>query len=270
MPARCSAPSSTPSGGSTTPWSSRASRSSSSPTGSPRPCGEGGRFGEERLRAELGGAAGPVQAVQRLEGALQSFTGGSLEDDVAILALAPASAEARAAARPLDRLGPAGRRRGGIRSRPWMTAAASCVERLFDAFNRRDAEEIVELCDEEMEFFAVTAEEVGRGDPYVGTEGLRRLPRRRRHGLGGAADHPQAGRAARATRCWSAAGSTCAAARSASATCPTAWIWDLRDGRFVRGRVFVDPEEAVRSFSREARPGPSPDLRASRSTTRLR
>jgi serine phosphatase RsbU (regulator of sigma subunit) len=55
-------------------------------------CGQGGRFGEERLRAELGGAAGPVQAVQRLEGALQSFTGGRLEDDVAILALAPATA----------------------------------------------------------------------------------------------------------------------------------------------------------------------------------
>jgi serine phosphatase RsbU (regulator of sigma subunit) len=59
-------------------------------------CGQGGRFGEERLRAELGGAAGPVQAVQRLEGALQSFTGGSLEDDVAILALGPSSAESRA------------------------------------------------------------------------------------------------------------------------------------------------------------------------------
>jgi serine phosphatase RsbU (regulator of sigma subunit) len=57
--------------------------------------GHGERFGEERLRAELGGAAGPVQAVQRLEGALQSFTGGTLEDDVAILALAPSSAEAR-------------------------------------------------------------------------------------------------------------------------------------------------------------------------------
>ncbi len=55
-------------------------------------CGQGGRFGEERLRAELAGAAGPVQAVQLLEAALQSFTGGGLEDDVAILALAPASA----------------------------------------------------------------------------------------------------------------------------------------------------------------------------------
>ena len=28
---------------------------------------------------------------------------------------------------------------------------------------------------------------------------------------------------------------------------PTAWIWDLRDGRFIRGRVFVDPEEAVQA-----------------------
>ena len=48
------------------------------------------------MRAELGGAAGPVQAVLRLEGALQSFTDGRLEDDVAILALAPASAESPA------------------------------------------------------------------------------------------------------------------------------------------------------------------------------
>jgi serine phosphatase RsbU (regulator of sigma subunit) len=58
--------------------------------------GEEGRFGEERVRAELGGVTSPAQAVQRLEGALQSFVGGSLEDDVAILALTPASAEARA------------------------------------------------------------------------------------------------------------------------------------------------------------------------------
>ena len=57
-------------------------------------CGQGGRFGEERIRAELGGAASPVQVVQKLEGALQSFTGGVLEDDVAILALSPAPAAA--------------------------------------------------------------------------------------------------------------------------------------------------------------------------------
>jgi ketosteroid isomerase-like protein len=27
---------------------------------------------------------------------------------------------------------------------------------------------------------------------------------------------------------------------------PVAWIWDVEDGRFVRGEVFRDPEEAVR------------------------
>lgn len=49
--------------------------------------GEGGRFGEERLRAELAGSSTPAVAVQRLEGALRSFTAGALEDDVAILAV---------------------------------------------------------------------------------------------------------------------------------------------------------------------------------------
>jgi hypothetical protein len=27
---------------------------------------------------------------------------------------------------------------------------------------------------------------------------------------------------------------------------PVAWIWDVEGGRFVRGEVFRDPEEAVR------------------------
>jgi serine phosphatase RsbU (regulator of sigma subunit) len=52
-------------------------------------CGPEGRFGEERLCAELAGAGNPVLAVQRLEGALRSFTAGGLDDDAAILAVAP-------------------------------------------------------------------------------------------------------------------------------------------------------------------------------------
>ncbi len=72
-------------------------------------CGRGGRFGEERLRAELAGATSPVVAVQRLEGALHEFTEGALVDDAAILALArtrvdggeEAGGSMRAALRPL-------------------------------------------------------------------------------------------------------------------------------------------------------------------------
>jgi serine phosphatase RsbU (regulator of sigma subunit) len=52
--------------------------------------GDDGRFGEERLRSELAGANNPALVVQRLEGALRSFTEGALDDDVAILALARA------------------------------------------------------------------------------------------------------------------------------------------------------------------------------------
>jgi ketosteroid isomerase-like protein len=47
------------------------------------------------------------------------------------------------------------------------------VGRLFNAFNQRDISEIVDLCAPRMEFFAITAEEVGRGAPYVGPDGLR-------------------------------------------------------------------------------------------------
>ncbi len=52
--------------------------------------GEEGRFGEERLRRELVGMTSPGLALQRLEGALHAFTGGALEDDVAILSIGPA------------------------------------------------------------------------------------------------------------------------------------------------------------------------------------
>lgn len=53
--------------------------------------GEQGRFGEARLRQELSGATNPALALQRLEGSLHGFTGGGLDDDVAILAIARAS-----------------------------------------------------------------------------------------------------------------------------------------------------------------------------------
>ncbi|HEX6228106.1 MAG TPA: SpoIIE family protein phosphatase [Solirubrobacterales bacterium] len=51
------------------------------------------RFGEARLHSVLRGARGPGQVVQRLESALSSFTGGTLDDDVAILAISRAGIE---------------------------------------------------------------------------------------------------------------------------------------------------------------------------------
>jgi serine phosphatase RsbU (regulator of sigma subunit) len=53
--------------------------------------GAEGRFGEARLRAELGGTSNPAMALQRLEASLHAFTEGKLDDDVAMLAIARAS-----------------------------------------------------------------------------------------------------------------------------------------------------------------------------------
>lgn len=140
------------------------------------------------------------------------------------------------------------------------------LERLFDAFNRRDAAEITELCDERMEFFAMTAEQVGRHQPYVGSEGLRSYlddvariweellitPREfdqkedallvrgrvylRSHALG-------------------------------IRDMPVGWIWHLSEGRFIRGQVFADPRAAAESFSREDGKAPLLDPDGPRSTT---
>jgi ketosteroid isomerase-like protein len=143
------------------------------------------------------------------------------------------------------------------------------VERLFDAFNRRDAATIVDLCDDRMEFFAVTAEEAGRTNPYVGKEGLSSyledVARIWEELLITPTEVEQQGDSLIVR------GRVYLRSRALGIRdMPAAWIWDLHEGRFIRGRAFADPEDAVRSFSRAARQGQSPDLRASRSTTPLR
>lgn len=123
------------------------------------------------------------------------------------------------------------------------------VESLYEAFNRRDPEGIVAVCDERMEFFPIaTAEAVGRIDPYVGPEGLREY-------LADAAQiweellitpsqvEQHEGRLLVRGRVY---------ARSRELgirDMPLAWIWKVRDGRFVRGEVFPDLENAFEQFS---------------------
>jgi ketosteroid isomerase-like protein len=130
-------------------------------------------------------------------------------------------------------------------------APENLVGRLFNAFNQRDAEEIVALCSSRMEFFALTAEEVGRGAPYVGPEGLRDYlddveqfweellitpGRVERHG-----DHLLVvGRVFVRNR------------ELGIRDMPVAWIWQVEDGLFVRGEVFADPEEALSRFAGKA------------------
>jgi ketosteroid isomerase-like protein len=142
------------------------------------------------------------------------------------------------------------------------------IERLYDAFNRRDSEEIVAVCDEEMEFFpVVTAEAVGRDAPSVGPAGLRDYlddvaevweelqitPSELQH-----RDDTLLVR-----------GRVYARSRGLGIRdLPVAWIWEVGGGRFVRGEVFPDPEQALLSYA--ARRARRPDAHASRSSSRPR
>jgi serine phosphatase RsbU (regulator of sigma subunit)/ketosteroid isomerase-like protein len=201
--------------------------------------GDQGRFGEGRLRAELSGATNPALAVQRLEGALNAFTAGALDDDVAILALTRSGSERPAADQP-------------SRSSPGKAVDdvyEALVGRLFHAFNQRDAVAIVALCAPEMEFLTITGGEAGHDAPYRGPDGLREY-------------------LADVERIWEALLITLGTVERQGPRLlalgrvyvrsrelgirdmPVAWIWNVQDGLFVRGEVFVDPAEAISRFER--------------------
>ena len=125
-----------------------------------------------------------------------------------------------------------------------MDDPAELVESLFDAFNRRDVAALLALCDENVVFHAATAEFAGRDAPYVGTDGMR-------------AYFKDVG------RLWEELlithreivpveggvvifGRVFARGRQHGIRdLPVAWRWDLRDGRFVWGRVYLDPEQVL-------------------------
>jgi ketosteroid isomerase-like protein len=123
------------------------------------------------------------------------------------------------------------------------------IERLFDAFNRRDSEELVSLCNPEMEFFpTTTAEAVGREAPYVGPEGLEAY-------LADVASIWEE-LLVRATQVDSVGDRLLVRGRvyvrsreRGIRDLPAAWLWEVRGGRIVKGEVFADPERAGETFS---------------------
>jgi len=123
------------------------------------------------------------------------------------------------------------------------------VKRLYECFNRRDEGCIVKLCDEAMELFpVVTAEAVGREAPYKGPGGLRDYladVARVWEELQISPGEVEARRGLLLVRGRVYARSRALGIRDV----PVAWIWEVRDGRFVRGEVFPDPEQAVQRFA---------------------
>lgn len=123
------------------------------------------------------------------------------------------------------------------------------VRRLYECFNLRDEGGIFELCDDSMEFFpVVTVEAIGRDAPYVGPAGLGDY----------LADVAQVWEELQITPVEIEArgeallvrGRVYARSREFGIRdVPVAWIWHVRDGRFVRGEVFPDAEQALARFA---------------------
>lgn len=123
------------------------------------------------------------------------------------------------------------------------------VKRLYECFNRRDEACMVELCDPSMEFFpVVTAEAVGREAPYTGEAGLRDY-------LGDVAKvweelHISPAEVEVRGDRLLVRGRVYARSRELGIRdVPVAWIWEVREGRFSRGEVFPNPEDAVARFA---------------------
>lgn len=123
------------------------------------------------------------------------------------------------------------------------------VRRAFQAFAARDVEEMLPVLDPDVEFLPVTAVILGQGEAYHGHEGMRRYfadvaevwdelvvtPREFRV----VGDHVVA------------TGRVYARGAGRVVDSPAGWVWIVRDGLIVWGRVFADAEGAL-AYARPA------------------
>jgi ketosteroid isomerase-like protein len=126
------------------------------------------------------------------------------------------------------------------------TGSIELVKRLFDAFERRDVEAALALCNPDARFLPVTAEVARGGRPYEGHEGIREY-----------FDDIE--------RIWQdvetlplqyeavvdavvVIGEVRLRAAAGELREPAIWSWKLRDGLVVDGRVHSDVEMARRAL----------------------
>ena len=123
-------------------------------------------------------------------------------------------------------------------------AAIDLTEALFEAFTARDVEAMIGLLDPEMEFFPIgTARLTGIDAPYRGHDGMQRY----------FADVDLVWQELRVIPQHYeltddrvlVTGRVYARDRQGGVIdSPAGWLWVIKDGRFTRGQVFDDPDEA--------------------------
>jgi ketosteroid isomerase-like protein len=117
------------------------------------------------------------------------------------------------------------------------------VKAMFAAFADRDLDRVLGLADPDIEFAAVTGEQAGHTHPYQGHAGLREYFR----------DVVSVWEELRLTpREFRAAGDlilvtgkVSARSRARTVTGSTGWIWRVRDGKVVYGKVYASAADAI-------------------------
>lgn len=127
--------------------------------------------------------------------------------------------------------------------------AAGLIDRLFDAFSRRDPDAVTALCDEGVEFSSVTAGLAGRSEPYRGHDGLRQYF----EDVALVWDELLV----TAKEVWTSGNEILVVGhvyarsrRSGIRDIPAAWVWRSEGGLLVEGTVYPGPEEALAAVER--------------------
>jgi ketosteroid isomerase-like protein len=120
------------------------------------------------------------------------------------------------------------------------------VKAVFAAFAKRDLDGVLDVIDPEMEFTAVTADLAGRTEPYRGHEGMREYFRDVAVVWDDLRLNPREFRVVGDSIL--VTGRVTARSPSRIVEGSTGWVFRVRDGRVVYGRVYGsarDAEQAV-------------------------
>ncbi len=132
-----------------------------------------------------------------------------------------------------------------------MGENADIVRRAFDAFSRRDLPALLELTAPDVEFMPATARVAGRGEPYVGHDGLRTYLEDVARVWEELRSEPdeflEVGDIVVCT------GRVYAWGVGRVIDAPAGWVWRLRDGKLVHGRVYETRREALAAAGLEGK-----------------
>ena len=124
-----------------------------------------------------------------------------------------------------------------------MADNADIVRQVFAAFSRRDPDALLALCDPEIVFVPPTGRLAGREEPYRGHEGLRTyladVARVWQELRSEPAEFIEVGDVVVCT------GRVYAWGVGRVIDAPAGWVWRLRDGKLVEGRVYENRREAL-------------------------